>query len=200
MSATLTLDQPSPPSRPLYAFEVAELDQEITDAEAGFVRGDDGALKCAYDAHGALIYTLCRRSLPEDRAADVTQEVFVSAWRAHGTFDPQKGRLAAWLTGIAKNRIIDNIRSEQRHSSRRSDAPVVDLTAESEIDRTADKMLVAQVLTSLPDRQRQMVKLAYLDGFTHTEIADKTNRPLGTVKSDIRRGLDRIRRDLGGDR
>ena len=61
-------------------------------------------------------------------------------------------------------------------------------------------MLVAQALACLPDRQRQMIKLAYIDGFTHSEIADKTNSPLGTVKSDIRRGIDRIRIDLGGER
>jgi RNA polymerase sigma factor (sigma-70 family) len=200
MHPVLTLTRHSALDLSLYNFKVPQPEQDIVDAEAAFVRGEDTALKSAYDDHGALIYTLCRRSVPDDRAADVTQEVFVNAWKARHQFDPQKGRLAAWLVGIAKNRIIDNIRSEQRHESRRSDKPATELPVDCEIERTADKMLVAQALACLPDRQRQMIKLAYIDGFTHSEIADKTNSPLGTVKSDIRRGIDRIRIDLGGER
>jgi RNA polymerase sigma-70 factor (ECF subfamily) len=172
-------------------------DVEVIDAiEAAFCQGDELALRAAYDAHGALVYSFCRRTLDEDRAKDVTQEVFVSAWRAHSTYDPAKGRLAGWLIGIAKNRLIDNIRAEGRHASRRAEAETGDLPVEDEVERVGDRMLVADALQSLPERSRTVIELNYFSGLTHDQIAEHTSLPLGTVKSDIRRGLARIRRHL----
>jgi len=164
--------------------------------EEAFVRGDEQALRAAYDAHGSLIFSFCRRAVPEDRAMDVTQEVFVSAWRARQTFDPGKGRLGAWLMGIAKNRLIDNIRAERRHDDRRHDAEVAELPAPAEVERIGDRMLLANVLEELPERARMVVELAYFDDLTHAEIAERTSLPLGTVKSDIRRALMRMRQHL----
>jgi len=172
-------------------------DLEPTDeVDAAFANGDESALRAAYDHHGKLIYSFCRRSIPEDRAMDVTQEVFVSAWRARARFDPAKGTLGAWLMGIAKNRLIDNIRSEQRHADRRDDTEVVELPASADVDRVGDQMIVASVLQQLPARSRQVVELAYFDDLTHTQIAERTKLPLGTVKSDIRRALSRMRSQL----
>jgi len=167
--------------------------------EDAFARGDESALKSAYDAHGTLIYNICRKSLPDDRAADVTQEVFVSAWKAHHRFDAAKGSLTAWLVAIAKNRIVDNVRSEGRHESRRADAPTEEIPVEAEVERSADKMLVVEALGLLPSRQRQVIDLAYLGGLTHAEVSDRLQLPLGTVKSDISRGLRRIRTHMGGE-
>jgi len=174
--------------------------QRTDQLDASFVGGDEAALRAAYDAHGATIYTFCRRSLPEDRAKDVTQEVFVSAWRARTTFDPARGTLGGWLMGIAKNRIIDNVRSERRHGDRRSDAEVTDLPVRSETERVADRLLVLEVLEQLPERAREAVRLAYFDDLTHAEIAERTGVPLGTVKSDIRRALTRMRDHLEASR
>ena len=172
-------------------------DLEPTDeVDAAFVNGDESALRKAYDRHGKVIYSFCRRSIAEDRAMDVTQEVFVSAWRARDRFDPAKGTLGGWLMGIAKNRLIDNIRSEQRHADRRDDTEVVELPASTDVDRVGDQMIVASVLQQLPARSRQVVELAYFDDLTHTQIAERTGLPLGTVKSDIRRALSRMRSQL----
>ena len=165
--------------------------------EAAFARGDENALRAAYDAHGSLVYSFCRRSLGDDRAKDVTQEVFVSAWRARDRFNSSKGSLAGWLMGITKNRLIDNIRAEQRHADRLSEAEPGELPVESDLERVGDRMLVAEALDSLPERSRNVIELAYLSDLTHTQIAEQTSLPLGTVKSDIRRGLARIRRHLG---
>jgi RNA polymerase sigma-70 factor (ECF subfamily) len=161
-----------------------------------FAAGDDSGLREAYDAHGSLVYSICLRSLPEDRAKDVTQEVFVSAWKARERFDPSRGSLAAWLVGITKNRIIDNVRSEQRHSSRRSEVEAADRPVEPEVERVADRMFVAAALETVPERSRTVIKLAYFEGLTHPEIAQRTGMALGTVKSDIRRGLERVRRHM----
>jgi RNA polymerase sigma-70 factor (ECF subfamily) len=177
-------------------------ERETSDEVLGFAfaSGDDTALRAAYDTHGSTIFTFCRRSLPEDRAKDVTQDVFVSAWRARTTFDPSRGTLGGWLMGIAKNRIIDNVRSERRHEDRRSAAEVTDLPASSEIERVGDRLLVTEVLRELPERARTVVHLAYIDDLTHAEIADRTGIPLGTVKSDIRRALTKMRDQLEASR
>ncbi|MEZ5341458.1 MAG: sigma-70 family RNA polymerase sigma factor [Acidimicrobiales bacterium] len=182
---------------PRYNPTVSTVDhRQLGAVETAFVRGDEHALRAVYDAHGSLIYTFCKRALGDDHASDVTQEVFVSAWRARSQFDPAKGSLAAWLTGIAKNRIIDHFRTERRHAAephdeRRSESPV-----EAEVDQVGDRLVVADALRTLPERSRHVIELAYLSDLTHAEIATKTALPLGTVKSDIRRGLASIRRHL----
>lgn len=180
-----------------YAPSVSTAELRVIDAvEAAFVQGGDDALRAAYDAHGPLVYSFCRRSLGDDRAKDVTQEVFVRAWRSRDRFDSTKGSLAGWLMAITKNRLIDNIRAEQRHANRRADAEPGEVPVESNLEQVGDRMLVADALKSLPERSRTVIELAYLSDLTHTQIAEQTSLPLGTVKSDIRRGLATIRRHL----
>jgi RNA polymerase sigma factor (sigma-70 family) len=166
---------------------------------AAFARGE-ATLRAVYDAHAPLVYAICRKALGDDRAGEVTQDVFVGAWRGREQFDPSKGSLAGWLVGITKRRIIDNVRRERRHSDRRADS-VDEQAADNgaaEIDRLADRMTVAAALHVLPDRGRQMIEMAYIEGLTHQDIADRTGVPLGTVKSDIRRGLLTLRAHLEG--
>ncbi len=154
-------------------------------------------LREVYDAHGSLVYSLCRRSLEPEAAKEVAQDVFVSAWKGRAQFDPSRGVLAAWLVGITKRRIIDHLRSERRHADRRADeteaAPV---DTDSVVDRIADRMLVADGLRQLPDSTREHVELAFVHDLTHQEISDRTGVPLGTVKSNIRRGLLRIKEHM----
>lgn len=156
-------------------------------------------LRAVYAEHARLVYSLCRRSLSEDAANDVTQEVFLSAWRAREQFDPSRGNLAAWLVGITKRRIIDHVRHERRHADRRADEEAIDLGAAEHPDHVesiGDRMLVADGLRRLPESTRSLLELAFLHDLTHAEIAERTGQPLGTVKSTIRRGLLRIRDHL----
>ena len=193
----LTLSPPRPTSLQRYAQPVSSADIRVIDnADTAFVRGDDDALRQAYDAHGRLVYNFCSRALGPERAHDVTQEVFLSAWRARDRFDPAKGNLAAWLTGIAKNRIIDAVRAEKRHSDRRAPEAAEEMPTESETEALGDQMLVADALRALPERSRKILTLHYFEDLTHPQIAERTQIPLGTVKSDIRRGLDRIRQHM----
>jgi RNA polymerase sigma-70 factor (ECF subfamily) len=152
-------------------------------------------LEQAYHAHGSLVYGICRKSLDEHAAREVTQDVFVSAWRGRDQFDPARGSLAGWLVGITKRRIIDHLRSERRHVDRRAaeQTDTVDHTAETDVVRAAEQIVLAGALRQLPPRTRQIIELAYLQDLTHHDIAERTGVPLGTVKSDIRRGLLRIR-------
>jgi RNA polymerase sigma-70 factor (ECF subfamily) len=158
-------------------------------------------LRSVYAAHSALIYGICRKALGADAAGDVTQDVFVSAWRGREQFDPRRGSLAAWLVGIAKRRIVDHARREQRHTSRRddtnADAPFDSVpAADDSIDRIAQRVTLAHALATLPERPRQSINLAYVHGLTHDEIAERTGVPLGTIKSDIRRGLLALRQRM----
>lgn len=167
--------------------------------EQAFAQGSEDGLRRAYDAHGALIHTLCARANPT-LAADLTQEVFLAAWRAHHRFDPARGPLAAWLVGIAKNKIIDSYRKGGRQVPLVNDPDGIRLASvshnETEVEDLANRLLVTEALTSLGERPRRIVELAFFEDLTHEQIAERTSVPLGTVKSDIRRGLTRLRRFL----
>jgi RNA polymerase sigma-70 factor (ECF subfamily) len=171
------------------------VDDDVDDIGGRLASGDEGALKDAYDAHGSLVYSIARRTLPEHTAREVTQDVFVSAWRFHERFDPARGTLAGWLVGITRNKVVDAVRSEQRHVRLREALPDED-GIHHDVVAISDRMLLAQAMAQLSDRAREAVYLSTVEGMTHQEIADRTGHPLGTIKSDIRRGLDRLRRHL----
>jgi RNA polymerase sigma-70 factor (ECF subfamily) len=176
----------------------------VDDLESEFRAGSDHALRAAYEAHGSLVYSCCVRTVGEAMAADVTQEVFISAWRSRHRFDAERGSLAGWLIGITKHRCVDAL----RHAGRRpafvgseddiaSDPPPVHGGDDGEAIRLViDRMLLADALDELSDRARRSVELVYFEDLSHPEVAAVTGHPLGTVKSDIRRGLARLRRHL----
>ena len=168
----------------------------IDKVEKAFARGDDNALKAVYLQYGSLVYSFCRRTLDESRAKDVTQEVFISAWRSRERFEPAKGTLAGWLIAITKNRIIDNVRAEQRHSTRRSADDPAEVPVDSHVEQLGDRLLIAEALRRLSDRARQVITMHYFEDLTHRQIAEQLSLPLGTVKSDLRRGLSKIRHHL----
>jgi RNA polymerase sigma factor (sigma-70 family) len=181
-----------------YARVVQIRDYVVDDLETAFVAGAPDALKRAYDAHGRLVYTLCRRSLGNEAATDVTQEVFAAGWFARQQFDPSRGSLGAWLVGIAKNKIIDHLRAQSRRPQLADgpDSPTAPAIEPTEVERLADRLLLADAMAQLPERAKKMIELAFFEELTHPEIAARCDVPLGTVKSDIRRGLARLRRHL----
>lgn len=173
-------------------------DPVMTDLEARFPTGGPDVLRIAYEAHGAVVFTFCRRSLDPDGAADATQEVFTAAWRSRSRFDPAKGSLRGWLIGIARYKVLGHLRRRPPTPVEPTDIDAdVDGATDGGLDQLADRMVVAQALQELPERVRKNVLLTYVDGLTHRQIAERTGEPLGTVKSDIRRALVRLRRDLG---
>lgn len=182
---------------PRYSPIVTSVGREpIERVEKAFARGDDNALRAAYEHHGSLVYTFCRRTLDESRAKDVTQEVFISAWRSRNAYEPARGSLAGWLIAIAKNRVIDNVRAERRHSERRADDDPAAIPVEADVDRIGDRLMIMEALRCLPARARRVISMHYFDDLTLRQIAEETSSPLGTVKSDLRRGLARIRHQL----
>ncbi|MWV49496.1 sigma-70 family RNA polymerase sigma factor [Rathayibacter sp. VKM Ac-2803] len=163
-----------------------------------FVAGEEPALSEAYSRWSPLVFTLALRSLGDrGEAEDVVQRVFVSAWTGRGNFDPGRAALGAWLVGIARNRIADahESRSRQRRLTQALVAVAPRDEGESPVDLEA-KVLVADELARLDPVPRRVMSLAFYDDLTHTEIAERTGLPLGTVKSHIRRSLDRLRSRL----
>ncbi len=169
-----------------------------SDLEVAFADGSDECLRRAYELHGPLVHTFCRRAVGPDRANDVTQEVFITAWRQRHRYEPARGTLAGWLIGIARFKVLEALAPPPAPPHRRRSSRSVGLSMVSPdaVEALADRMLLAAALDELPERARSVVGLAFERQLTHQEIAERTALPLGTVKSDIRRSLDRMRRHL----
>lgn len=157
-----------------------------------FADGKEHALEDLYKDVSPLIYTLAVRALGDDHEAeDVTQQTFVSAWRARSTFDPSRGELRGWIVGIARRRIADAL--DKRSRERRNLEVVKETAAESDPATAMDEVLLAYELAQLGDPRTTIMRLAFLDGHTHESIAESLGMPLGTVKSHIRRSLLTLR-------
>lgn len=169
----------------------------VDDLVAEYVSGTEDGLRQVYDRYGSLVHTYCRRTVGAESANDVTQEVFLAAWRLRDRFDAARGTLPGWLIGIARNKLLEQLRRRQLHlidDARSDEIPA--MTSPDDVTALGERMLLASALDTLPVRTRTVLTMAYRDDLTHQEISERTALPLGTVKSDVRRGLDRLRRHL----
>jgi RNA polymerase sigma-70 factor, ECF subfamily len=157
--------------------------------------GDEQAMGELYERYSGIVYSVALRVLADTAAAeDILQEVFMKLWRTPNVFDESRGSLAGWLAVIARNRAIDSLR-QRRPESDIEDVIVSvepDLVREADWSRMRDKIRGA--LSVMPALQRSALEMAFFEGLTHTEIAEKTGEPLGTVKTRIRAGLKSLRK------
>lgn len=189
--------------------EVGETDAEEAagaagrDAEAriaaGFVAGDPASLEEAYRRWSPLVHTLAHRELRRTvDAEDITQQVFVSAWRSRGDFAPERGSLAGWLVGITRHRLLDHHRRQQRQqrlSSTLEDEAAANALGPlaSTTDAELDRLVLAAEIAQLPDPRGTILRMAFWEGYTYQQVADGLDLPLGTVKSHVRRTLLHLR-------
>jgi len=181
---------------------LASLADEDLMARAG--SGDARAFSAIYDRHGTSAYSLAYRMCGRKGLADdVVQEAFLSVWRAGARYDAQRGSVRTWVLGIVHNRAIDAIRRATVHDSRRASDEGIEERFEArertdaEAARRGEAAEVRTALETLPPDQLRVIELAYFGGFTHTEIADMLDTPLGTVKGRMRLGLEKLRATLG---
>jgi RNA polymerase sigma-70 factor, ECF subfamily len=171
-----------------------------SELEASFANGGDRAVRLAYERFGSLVYTFCRRTVGHHDATELAQDVFVAAWRAQRSYDPGRGGLGGWLMAIARNKVIDHLRRQGRRPLTDPDADSASIagSGNEDVDKIANRMLLAEALGELTPRAREVVELAFLHDLTHEQIAAKTHLPLGTVKSDVRRSLPILQSALAG--
>jgi RNA polymerase sigma-70 factor, ECF subfamily len=167
-------------------------------------RGDARAFEVIYERHSAAAFSLAYRMMGTRAGAeDVTQEAFLSMWRSGARYDRARGSVRTWVLGIVHHRAIDALRRATVHDRRRAGDEGIEQRLEArertdvEVARREEAGAVRGALATLPPDQVQVLELAYFGGFTHTEIADLLEAPVGTVKGRMRLGLKKMRAQLG---
>ena len=158
-------------------------------------RGDESAMASLFDRYSKIVYSVALRALRDPASAeDVLQEVFMQIWRNPNSFIATRGSLGGWLAVVARNRSIDALRRK------RPSEPVEDMALASnynladEAERNSLMEKARGVIRLLPMEQRKTLEMAFFDGLTHSEIAEMTGDPLGTVKTRIRSALTSLRK------
>jgi RNA polymerase sigma-70 factor, ECF subfamily len=157
-----------------------------------------------YERHSAAAFSLAYRMMGTRAGAeDVTQDAFLSLWRSGARYDRARGSVRTWVLGIVHHRAIDALRRATVHDRRRAGDEGIEERFEArertdvEAARREEAGTVRGALSSLPADQSQVIELAYFGGFTHTEIAEMLDAPVGTVKGRMRLGLKKMRAQLG---
>jgi RNA polymerase sigma-70 factor, ECF subfamily len=165
--------------------------------------GDEAAFARLYDEVSSRVYGLVLRVVRDPaQSEEVAQEALLDVWRTSARFDVERGSAVSWILTIAHRKAVDRVRSAQASTNRedtygsRNQERAFDETAEA-VERSLDAQRVRAALDTLTETQRGAVELAYLGGYTHTEVASLLGVPLGTAKTRIRDGLIRLRDTLG---
>lgn len=171
-------------------------------------KGDEAALAQLYDRYGMVLYAVTYRIVGQKAdAEEVVMEAFSQAWRDAGRFEAARGSVAAWLTMIGRSRALDQIRGRDRRErlntsatqEEQSQPPAMGSWGTDpgyQVEQTERQKRVAEALQSLTPVQRQAIEMAYYDGLSQSEIAERLNEPLGTVKTRVRLGMMKLREAL----
>jgi RNA polymerase sigma factor (sigma-70 family) len=170
--------------------------EDEDDLAERFRAGDESALREAYGRWSPLVFHLARGVFgSREDAEDVTQAVFVSAWRGRAGFSPERGELGGWLVGIARHRIADLLEEQRKRTALQSTLRADLLSDPPSSGDIGDRAMISEELDHLSPTARRVVELAYYRGLSQAEIASELGLPVGTVKSHLRRSLHRIRSD-----
>ncbi|MFF3504491.1 sigma-70 family RNA polymerase sigma factor [Streptomyces sp. NPDC003247] len=198
MSPPTIAPAPPAPTAPAQFVDADHLpDEELA---RGLVTGDEACLAAAYRRWSALVHTLAWRSLGDAKEAeDVTQQVFLGVWRGRAGYRPERGAVGGWIVGITRRKIADALAARTRRGNLVASAGSVLALADPGRDRpetVLDRVVLRSELARLPAPQRRVLRLAFYEDLSQTQIAALTGWPLGTVKSHARRGMHQLRRRL----
>lgn len=155
------------------------------------------AMTAIYDRYSSVVYSVALRVLGDTgNAEDVAQEVFLQLWRNPAMFDSSRGSLAPWLAVISRHRAIDYLRKRRPETDIEDVVVASDSRLDEEISRNLLLGKIRQVLGGLPQEQKKAMEMAFFEGLTHSEIAERSGEPLGTIKTRIRTALTAVRRSL----
>jgi len=161
------------------------------------------AFRTLYERYGRIVYSTCLRVVRDCHVAeDMVQEIFLRIWRKPESFTPERGRFVTWLTSVTRNRAVDEFRSRTRRFRHETAAPedqerqfpgkeTNDPALRAEL--SDQRRLILAAMAELPADQREVISLAYFRGYTQQEISDRLSQPLGTVKTRIRLGMQKLR-------
>ncbi|MGH9468761.1 MAG: sigma-70 family RNA polymerase sigma factor [Terriglobia bacterium] len=161
-------------------------------------QGDESALASLYDRYAGIVYSIANRVLRDGSAAEeILQDIFYQLWRTAASYDAGRGSLAGWLLVSARNRAIDRLRRRKPVDAATTEE-VVPLAFNLESSLAQHELIskVTSALDSLTPPQRQVLEMAYFEGMTHSDIAERTGEPLGTIKTRLRAALQVLRRVL----
>lgn len=163
-------------------------------------QGDQRAFAELYQSTSGRLYAIGLQMLRRrDLAEEAVQEAFVRIWHNAGEYHQEKGAVLTWMTSIVRYRALDMLRAtKSRREDNEQTAPEAEDTQSPEVElyQNRDKVRIDRCLDHLEDQQKQAIHLAYFKGLTHSELCDHLGSPLGSVKSWIRRGLERLKRCL----
>ncbi len=166
-------------------------------------RGQAPAFEVIYERHVSAAFSLAYRIVgTRNGAEDVSQEAFLNIWRSGGRYERARGSVRTWVLGIVHHRAIDYLRRATVHSKRRASDEGIEERFEAaertdvEVARRDEAQSVRTAMNTLPGEQCQVIELAYFGGFTHTEIAEMLETPVGTIKGRMRLGLKKMRDQL----
>ncbi|MCB1208023.1 MAG: sigma-70 family RNA polymerase sigma factor [Verrucomicrobiales bacterium] len=181
--------------------EIEQTIQEDTALLQRIADKDSASFQQLYRKYGGLLFTAISQVLNDHHdAEDVMQEVLVQIWNKAHLYEPRKGKPLTWLATMARNRAIDRIRSKQRRSRLNDEFEVENKSVQPEFEESVSETLedkernqiIHKAVNRLTEDQREAIQLAYFSGLTQTEVAERLNEPLGTIKARIRRGVSRL--------
>ena len=169
---------------------------------------DKDALNVLYDRYMTQVYSLAMYMLKQPPLAEeVTQDVFLNIWLKAGSFNPGRGNPRSWIMSVTHHRVVDVIRARRRTDTMTDPEgydtlerlPSGEAPVETQVAQRLERERVMRALATLPDNQREVIELAYFQGYSHSEMAERLSQPLGTVKTRVRLAMQKLRIALQED-
>lgn len=205
MTALLAVSVPPALVHPWHHDPIVKQPTDLVALMERVQHGDDAAFALLYDELSGVVFGSIKRVLRDPAMSEeVAQEVFIELWRTAERFDPQRASVSTWAVTVARRRAVDRVRREQSQRDRIQRSAILRTTPNESPGDTVVASLeaerVGRALAELPEDQRVVIEMAFIDGDSHSDIAERLGVPLGTVKGRVRLGLRKLNGKLGASK